>query len=290
MRKDNFISKKMTEVSEALQEPHRTIGYEIRKHLQIIFRYIKVNMSSSMEYRASFFIQAFGMLLSNASFVFFWWIAFQQIGGPIAGYSFKDVMFIWAVTSTAFGLSVILFNGANDLTRLIVTGELDTFLLQPCNLLVNFVCSRSSIGGYGDLIYGFVLLGMTQPTSPKLWLFFLAVALIGALLITAIAITAHTLTFYFGDASMAGGMAVEFVLNFCIYPENIYQGVIKAFMYSIIPAAFIVHIPLKLARGFSLEWLLLWLGVSLVYCCLACVFFFKGLKRYESGNLIITRL
>jgi ABC-2 type transport system permease protein len=66
-------------------------------------------------------------------------VAFSQVGGRIGGYDFKDVMFIWAVTSSAFGVSHVLFANANQLTRLIVTGELDTFLLQPCNLLVN-VC------------------------------------------------------------------------------------------------------------------------------------------------------
>jgi hypothetical protein len=81
------------------------------------------------------------MALSNSTFIFFWWIAFRQLGGRIAGYSFQDELFIWAVTSAAFGLSGVLFANVSNITKLIVTGELDAFLLQPCSVLINVLCA-----------------------------------------------------------------------------------------------------------------------------------------------------
>lgn len=263
---------------------------EMKRHLKIAFRYFKVNLASAMEYRSSFFMQAFGMALSNATFIFFWWVAFSQVGGRIGGYDFQDVMFIWALCSSAFGLSHVLFANADHLTRLIVTGELDTFLLQPCNLLLNVCCARTSLSAYGDLLYGVVLMALTQGGNGAAWLFYALGVPVGAMLITAIGLTAHTLTFYFGDASFAGSMSQEFVVNFCIYPEGIYNGVVRGLMFSLIPAAFIVHVPLRLVRNFSVGWLLLWLGASMAYCAFAAWFFYRGLKKYESGNLIITRL
>lgn len=262
----------------------------MKRHIKIALRYFKVNLASAMEYRASFFTQAIGMALSNATFVFFWWVAFSQVGGRIGGYAFKDVMFIWALCSSAFGLSHVLFANASQLTRLIVTGELDTFLLQPCNLLLNVCCARTSLSSYGDLIYGVVLLALTQGGSGQAWLFYALGVPVGALLITAIGLTAHTLTFYFGDAAIAGSMSQEFVINFCIYPAGIYHRAVQLLMYTLIPAAFIVHVPLRLAREFSLAWLLLWLAASAFYCAFAAWFFYKGLRKYESGNLIVTRL
>lgn len=102
-----------------------------------------------MEYRGSFLLQAFGMALSNGSFVFFWWIAFQQIKGTIGGYDFRDVMFIWAAASSAYGASHILFANMNAITRLIATGELDTFLVQPKDTLINLLCARTSLSAWG---------------------------------------------------------------------------------------------------------------------------------------------
>lgn len=262
----------------------------MKRHLKIALRYFKVNLNSAMEYRASFLTQAFGMALSNATFVFFWWVAFSQVGGRIGGYEFRDVMFIWALCSSAFGLSHVLFDNANQLTRLIVTGELDTFLLQPCNLLLNICCARTSLSAYGDLLYGVVLMALTQGGNGQAWLFFALGVPVGALLMAAIGLTAHTLTFYFGDASIVGSMSQEFVVSFCIYPAGIYPRAVQLLMYSLIPAAFIAHVPLRLARNFTVGWLLVWLAASVAYCAFAVWFFYRGLKKYESGNLIVTRL
>jgi ABC-2 type transport system permease protein len=262
----------------------------MKRHWKIALRYLQVNLTSAMEYRSSFFMQAFGMALSNATFVFFWWVAFSQIGGQIGGYDFQDVMFIWALSSSAFGLSNVLYANVSQLTRLIVTGELDTFLLQPCNLLMNVCCAKTSLSAYGDLLYGIVLLALTQGGNATAWMIFALAVPVGALLITAVGLTAHSLTFFFGDASFAGSMSVEFIINFCIYPEGIYQKFVRGLMYSVIPAAFIVHVPLRLARSFSPIWLFIWLSASAAYCGFAVWFFYRGLRKYESGNMIVTRL
>lgn len=263
---------------------------QVKNVLKLIGLYFKVNLASALEYRSGFLIQAFGMALSNGTFVFFWWVAFTQTGGRIGGYDFNDVMFIWALTSTAFGASHILFANMNRITRLIVSGELDTYLLQPKDVLISLLCSKTSLSAWGDFSYGFVLIALTQGRSPMVWLMFLTGVITGGLLMTAICVTAHTFTFYFGDASLMGNMAQEFIINFCNYPEGIYKGFVRVLLLSIIPASFIVHIPLKLARSFNATLLLALLAFSFMYCLLAYKFFYRGLKRYESGNLIITRL
>lgn len=263
---------------------------QLKNVFKLIGLYFKVNLASALEYRSSFLMQVFGMALSNGTFVFFWWIAFAQIGGRIGGYDFNDVMFIWALTSTAFGVAHILFANMNRLTRLIISGELDTFLLQPKDILVSLLCSKTSLSAWGDFLYGFILIALTQGNSVMVWLMFLLGVVTGGLLITAICVTAHTFTFYLGDASLIGNMALEFVTNFCIYPEGIYRGFIRVLMLSVIPTSFIVHIPLKLARSFNPLLLVVLLTVSFFYCFLAYKFFYRGLKRYESGNLLITRL
>jgi ABC-2 type transport system permease protein len=243
-----------------------------------------------MEYRASFLGQAFGMALSNSSFIFFWWIAFSQLGGRIAGYSFEDVLFIWAVTSAGYGLSEILFANASSLTQLIITGELDTFLLQPCNLLLNILCARTRLSAYGDFFYGFIIMGIFYTPNLAAWVWFAYGVLMGGLVFTAIKLTAHTLSFYFGDASAIGGLAAEFSINFSIYPEKIYAPAVRALMFSLLPAGLVVHIPLRVFRESS-PWLALAsFGGAALYCALAAAFFYRGLRRYESGNVIVTRM
>ena len=262
----------------------------MRKHLKIFAVYFKLNLASALEYRASFLTQAFGMALSNSSFIFFWWIAFQQIGGAIAGYSFEDVLFIWAVTSSAYGLSHILFENASKLTTLIVTGELDTFILQPCNILLNILCASTSLSAYGDFLYGFILMFIFHAGNLGAWLWFAVGTVSGGLLFTAISLTAHTLSFYWGNAANIGQMATEFAINFSVYPDKIYAPAVRALMYSLIPTGIAVHIPLRLMGGYSALLGLAVLGGTALYCVLSACFFYRGLHQYESGNVIVTRL
>ncbi|NLM47061.1 MAG: hypothetical protein GX200_09715, partial [Firmicutes bacterium] len=192
--------------------------------------------------------------------------------------------------SSAYGFAHIFFGNLQQITSIIVSGELDTYLLQPKNVLVSLLCARTKLSAWGDLCYGFVLLALTWGAHFSAWCVFLAGIVIGGLLIAAIGVTAHTFTFYLGDASLLGGLAMEFIINFCIYPEGIYRGFVRALMYTAVPAAFIVHVPLKLAVQFDLRWLALLLLATAAYCSFACWFFFRGLKKYESGNLLTTRL
>jgi len=262
----------------------------MRKHLRIFGCYFRLNLASALEYRASFFTKAFGMALSNSSFIFFWWIAFRQIGGSIAGYVFEDVLFIWAVTSSAYGFAHILFENASRLTPMIVSGELDTFLLQPCNVLLNVLCARTSLSAYGDLIYGFILMFIFHASNAVAWLWFFVGVITGGLLFTAISLTAHSLSFYWGDASVIEQMASEFAINFSIYPNRIFAPAIRALMFSLLPVGLAVHIPLRLAGGFSPLLALAAFGGAALYCVLSGWFFYRGLRRYESGNVIVTRM
>lgn len=262
----------------------------IARYLRLIGLYFRLNLSSALEYRASFWMQVFGMMLSNLSFVFFWWMAFQRIPGRIGGYNFQDVMFIWALTASGHGLGHIVFGNQGRLTSLIMQGELDVFLLQPKALLVNVLCARSSFGSWGDLLYGFVLFGVTQQPGAVDWALFTWFVVLAAFLMTATCVAAHACTFFLGNASMLGTMVGEFVINFSIYPLGIYQGVIRVILFTLIPAGFAVHVPLSLLRGFSPGLLLGQLAFVLAYAAFAWWLFGRGLRRYASGNLINTRM
>ncbi len=263
---------------------------EAKKILKIFRRYFKLNLASQMEYRASFLVQVFGMVLNNAAFIVFWGVLFSTMGGSIVGYEMRDVMFLWAVASSAFGFCYILFHNVSRISHLIITGELDTFLLQPVPVLANILGASTQASAWGDFFYGWVLFFIFWGLNLEALLIFVLAVLIGGFVFTGIQIMAHTLTFYLGNAQLIVGSAFEFMISFSIYPEGIFSGVIRAAIYSILPAAFVTHIPLALATNFSVGIFLLWLAGSLVYCVIAVLFFYRGLRKYESGNLIITRM
>lgn len=259
------------------------------KHLKLIGLYIRFSLQSAMEYRASFISQALGMFLNNAFFIFFWWVIFQKVSS-IGGYGFREVMLIWALAASAYGASHILFGNAAQLPFVIINGELDTYLLQPKDVYINVLCSRTTVSAWGDLFFGFVLFFAVIGASLLRLLLFILFTLAGGLLMAAVMSSAGTLTFFAGNSSAISRMVLEFMLNFSLYPDSIYGRGIRIVMYTLLPAGFMVFLPIKVLSVFSWGGFLGLLAVDSVYVVLAYLFFRRGLSRYESGNLISARL
>lgn len=262
---------------------------EVRKSLKLMLYYSKFNLLAAMEYRVAFLMQTLGMMLNNTAFIFFWYILFENISS-IGGAEFRDVMLLWAFSSSAFGLKSILFGNINSLTRMILNGELDSYLIQPKDPLINIISSKSLVHGWGDFAYGLLLFLIIGDFSLIRIILFLVLVLLGSMIFAGVTVAVHGLSFFFGNMEGIGDLVNEFLISFSIYPEGIFSGGVKFLIYSVIPAAFISYIPASISENFTLDKLILVVLVALLWIVLAYFIFYKGLKRYESGNLIISKL
>ncbi len=186
--------------------------------LRLLGHYLEFNLAAGMEYRASFVTQVLGMILNNASFIVFWIILLGQLG-DIRGYGFKEVMFLWALSATGYGLPGVFLGNAGGISRAIMLGELDIYLLQPKPVLPSLLASRMSISAWGDIIYGLVLFAVTQPLAPVPIALFLLFSVLFCLVLTSVRVLYHSLTFFLGNAEDFAGTASEMVLAFCPVPR-----------------------------------------------------------------------
>lgn len=262
---------------------------EVRKSLKLMYYYFKFNLSSVMEYRVSFLLQTFGMALNNSAFIFFWWILFNNVPS-IGGYGFREEMMLWAISSTSYGINFVIFGNVNQITRMIMNGELDTYLLQPKDPLINLVCSKTIMSALGDTLYGVIVFFIINGFDMKKFLLFLLFCITGALILASILVTVHALSFHVGNAEGFAQMIVEFIVSFSIYPEGIFNNALKYILYTVLPVAFIVYVPARVLTEFSIVYLLGIMGIALLWIIIAYSVFYRGLKKYESGNLIISKL
>lgn len=261
----------------------------VKKNLKLLGAYFKLNLSASMEYRTSFLIQVFGMALNNASFAFFWWLLFEKVG-DIGGYGFDDVMLLWAFASTGFGLMFVLFGNAIRLCEMILKGEIDAYMLQPQNVCVNVVASKSNISGWGDISYGLLLFFLIRGLDVTGFLLFILFSVTAGLLFTSVIVTFNSLAFHFGNVSALANLAFEFTITLSIYPTIIYKGLIRFIIFTVLPAGFATMIPAIMIKSFDLKWLFAVLGMTVLWLIIAFWTFNSGLKRYESGNLIVQKM
>ena len=261
----------------------------MQKKLKLAALYLRFNLSAALSYRASFLSAAVGMFVSDATFIFFWWVLFQQTNGTIGGYGFRDVMFIWAAGTSSFGLMSIVFGNLVRINDMVMTGALDTYLLQPRNVLLNLLMSRTDFTAWGDFVYGIVLMILSNQGLGGWAGYLLAVSTGGVVMASEIVILQSTV-FFLGNSSFLSSMSLNLSVNFCTYPEGIFPRALRFLLYWLIPAQFIVHVPLRIARGVGVVyWLPAQILAAVCFAALAVWVFGRGLKRYESGNLIITR-
>ncbi|MBU0928270.1 MAG: ABC-2 family transporter protein [Spirochaetes bacterium] len=266
----------------------RPLG-RIRAYARFMGAAFAFNLKATLEYRVNFVLQFFGMLLNNAAFAAFWMVLIERTGA-VGGYGFSDVMLVWAFVSTSFGLAHIVFGNVRHLGRIVMEGGLDVYLLQPKDVWVNVLSSRTIVSAWGDFAYGFIVLALTSGTDLQRFALFAALAVPGALIFAATFAAAESLAFFMGNSSAVSSALTEFMLSFSLYPEGIYGPGMRWALYSIVPSGFVAFMPLRVFK--SLDW-----GLVPVLCLVAAVYvglsyglFRLGLGRYESGNRMDARV
>ena len=173
---------------------------------------------------------------------------------------------------------------------MILKGELDSFLLQPKDVCINVLAARTEVSAWGDLVYGIVLYLMVQGFILPKFLLFCTFIIASGLLMGSIMFSAESLTFFLGNATAISRLVTEFLISSTLYPEGIYRGAVRLVIYSLIPAGFIVFTPLRIWKFFSWKSLGFLILIDLMYVAGSYFLFKLGLKRYESGNLIVSKL
>jgi ABC-2 type transport system permease protein len=258
------------------------------KTARLVLAYVRHNLMSAMAYRGAFFLQVVGMLLNDAVLLFFWWVLFTRIP-TLRGWSMIQVMMLYALVAFAFGLANVVCGNAFFVARTVARGELDYYLALPVDPLVHLLVSRMSLSAWGDMLFGLIVFLVADPDR---WLhlpLFLLLATLAALIIIAFAVLVGSLAFWMGNAENLAAQAINALINFGLYPIEIFPGAVQLLLYTLVPAALIGSMPAGLVADFDLGRLALLGTVTAGLIVGARLLFSLGLRRYESGNLVVAR-
>lgn len=257
----------------------------ILRTLRFVGAYTRANLLAAMEYRTAFAMQVLTMIANDSLWLFFWWNFFHQF--PLTnGWQATDIVILWAVSACGFGLSVGIFGNTENLARLITTGGLDAYLSMPRQVLLHVSIAATDPTAWGDVLFAVgAFLLLVHPSLEQVALFVLLVALV-ALIFTAFRAILGSLAFFLGNTEGLMQPVFGALISFSTYPMNIFHGVVRLLLFTLLPAGFISFVPLLLLRHYS--WLLLLglIGATSVFVALALGIFTFGLRRYESGNLM----
>ena len=259
----------------------------VKKTIKLIWEYFKINLQSAMEYRTSFLTQASFMFINDIIWVIFWVIFFNKFP-LINAWSFKDLMLMYVIITTSWGLVGVFFGNFKNIAEVIRDGQLDFYLALPKEELSHVLISKSKFDAFGDLLFGIVL-GIIFLSLSQIPLAIILIIL-SAVILLAFAVILGSLSFYMGSSVEIANQGLMGALSIASYPFSAFTGYTKWILLLVIPAGFISGVPVELIKSFNWEWFGGMILAAVVLSTIALIMFKKGVKRYESGNLINVRV
>lgn len=261
---------------------------EVKNQIKVTFLSVKYACMRQMLNKTTFITNIIFMILNDASFLVQWVILFS-LKDNVGGYEFKQVLLFWGIAAGVYGVSRFFFYKAFSLSDIINEGKLDSYLIQPKNVLISVVTSDVSVSAIGDLLYAYIVLGIYGITLENLLLFTFFI-ICGGITIANISIILSSLSFWFHKSDAVMDTVNTLMINFSTYPDGIFKGITKIILYTIIPVGLVNYIPVKLLIHFDIKLFLLVIGVTALFMILSFIIFYKGLKKYSSSNLMISKI
>ena len=255
------------------------------KQIKFLLALWQANLQAAMEFRAAFFTQVTFMMINNAVLFVFWFLYFDKFK-EVRGWTLNDMLLLFAVTASAWGIGAYFFGNFITLAEVIVQGRLDYYLSLPRPVLLHVLASKSVGSGMGDLLYGigsFILAGYLTPEGI---LRYLIGVFAGVCIFIGFLVIVQSLSFWLGNTIALSQFALNAVLTFSLYPSALFDTTTKFVLLTLVPAALIGTVPSEFVRDFTCVRLFQIVSGAVIFLLLSLFVFYRGLRRYESGSAI----
>lgn len=259
-----------------------------KNQLKVSLLSVKYAIVREMLNKTTFITNIIFMLLNNASFII-QWVILYSLKDNVGGYTFKQVLLLWGIAAGTYGVAHFFFEKAFNLADIINNGKLDSFLVQPKNVLLSVIISDVKTSALGDILYSYIML-FIYGVSIQNFLLFTLFILLGGFILVSISIILSSLSFWFQKTDIIADTGNSLMTNFATYPDGIFKGLTKILLLTIIPVGVANYLPVHIISKFNLGLTAVVLGVSLLFILGAFLIFYKGLKKYSSSNLMGARL
>ena len=262
----------------------------MRRTLFIYRRLLGAHARAALQYETDFWLLILGTVLMQVVGVAFLSAIFARIP-DLHGWSFSDVLLIYALVTIAEGVGSFFFEGMWHLARLINMGELDYLLTRPYPVVLQVMGSAVGFNGIGNLITGAILLGLAVGRADIVWsaaTVALGVGLLVAAMVIRVAISLGTnaVSFWIAGPFSVFAYAMHQVGDLARYPITIYAVGVRLAIGLVIPFAFASYFPVTVLLGGRPDsWVGLLTPLVAVWCVAAALLLFhRGLRRYESAG------
>lgn len=225
-----------------------------------------------------------GLMMACNNLIFFtMWLALFRQSRPIGGWTLSQTMLLFGFGALSFGLVCCFAGGFRHLPELVESERLSAMLLRPRNPLLLVLTSRSEASGWGDALSGILLIAWSGELSASDWLLLMPVLAMASTVFLSASVIFYSLAFWLQRSDSVSARLWESFISFSLYPEGIYPFVVKVLVYTVLPAAFAVFVPIEALRTHSFSAWGMLLVATVVWSWLAWSVFTRGIRRYTRG-------
>ena len=188
-----------------------------------------------------------------------------------------------AILATVTGIALGLCANARHLGEIISSNELDAVLPLPVDPLAYLLARRIDIALLKNLIFGPMLFFFFGEPTLERTAIYVFVSLCGAAVLVSFLLALGSLTFYMGGRGEQTELGFQAILILSAYPIDLFTGLTKVIMFTVVPAAFVSGVPTRLVDDFSWSQAALLLMVTGASILGVRALFRAGLNRYRSG-------
>lgn len=246
----------------------------------------KASLQAKFEYRVDLIVGIVtSMLMQGAAFSFL--LIVLRNTPSLAGWSGREVVFLFGMAAASLGASEMLFNQIWLLPSAIVAGDLDRLLTYPVHSLLFFLVTRPELHAFGNLATGALYLvgslwGVDAPwyvwcALPVWWLS------------GTVIYTAALVVFACASFRLVGPFSQQLLipLNFLQasrYPAPIYPAWLRSLLLFVLPYATCSYLPGRVLFHKTTQlWGLAVAPLAALVCAwLAQAAWNAGLRHYES--------
>lgn|GEM_PF-1771816 len=257
--------------------------------LMLLFHLNRLMIKQHLKLVGDWWAAVAGMVIQQCTAIAFLGVIFYRIEA-IRGWSLYEMVFLLGLFVLSKPVYRIFFQGASDVSRLVLTGELDQFLIRPRNTLILILTCRSNPVAAGDIFLGLVFLvygAHHLEINLSLWKVLYLAGLVAAasLIYVGTLLLKGALCVFVVKIDAMNALLQQFQ-EYSKYPISIYHPLIKTMLVTLLPYGLASSVPAAVLLGKDgMPWIA-WLAplFCLSYALIMGIFLLWSLRFYRSSG------
>jgi len=250
--------------------------------LRFLITALRTNFRLSIACKASFIVNIVVGCIKHGFFLAAWFFFFD-LYEDIHGWTFCNLLLVYGLISIGIGTVEVFFYGLREIPQLVESHKLDSYLVQPQNIILNIALSKGHISSLSDLITGMIAIIYSSVSVSS----FSLLCPLSIIFIFALYLYIGSLIFFIKNSSELIKELYRNAIIIATQPNSAYSGLLKCLTLTILPVGFLSFFPVTFAKTSDYLYLFISYAGTLAFLALSCALFYHGLKRYESGHLLV---